>query len=963
MVLDSGPEAVFDNLTRLASTVCGTAIGLISLIDADRQWFKAQTGLPDMRETPRDLAFCAHAILDDALLEVPDARQDARFADNPLVTGAPQFRFYAGAPLVLPGGERVGTLCVIGREEQTLSAQQADILRALARIATDTLQMRRDLIASVLLARSDHEQILAASEAQHRAIVEEQSELISLALPDGTLVYVNPAYARHFGRTPVQLTGHNLFDYVEPSDRGIVRERIAWVLSTGQMLAGENKMHARNGSEVWVAWTNSVQLMPDGSRLLRSVGRDVSARQRAETALRSSQAFLTRTERVAGVGGWELDLRSNSVTWSAETRRIHEVPDSFQPTLDSAIQFYAPEARPVIEAAVRNGMQSGQGWDLELPLITFNGRQIWARAVGEVEFEAGVAVKLVGAFQDISTRKQLEQRAADSERFVREVTDNLPVRIAYVDRELRYHFVNRAHCERFGLAREQIIGRSRNELLGAQLTAALAGKVAAVLAGTPQHFEFDEVVGGRPRRIESRLLPDFAGDGSVKGFFTTGIDITERSQAEQALRVLSTILEVSTDVVVQADLHGQIIYMNPAARRVLGLLAGTPLAGRKVSDLHNAHDNQRLQGEVMAALQQHGVWQGETTLLVAGGHSLPVSHLLIAHHGADGRIERMSAVMRDMSAEVAGRLQAARQTATLRSVTEALPAIVSAVDSALRYRFVNSAFEQWHGLRRDQVLGRSALDLLSPDDVQRSRHWAERALAGEAVQFERHYPARPGQPTLAVSYIPVRLDSGEVDGFVGVALDITPHRQEQVRLQALAERDPLTGLLNRAGFGARLQAALQAGDGPALALLYIDLDHFKPVNDKHGHPMGDQLLKAYAKRLQGLVRPTDAVARLGGDEFAILLLGLREPAAAQTVAAKVLEASHAPFMIGALQLQIGASVGVAIGSDAQGDDAAQELLQRADAQLYRAKQGGRGRQAGEASAWASLDNPGRHNSA
>lgn len=119
-VLDTGPEAEFDALVRAASTICGVPISLISLIDAERQWFKANVGLPGVSETPRDVAFCAHAVLGDEIFEVPDATRDARFADNPLVAGQPAIRFYAGAPIRLTDGSRVGTLCVIDREPRVL---------------------------------------------------------------------------------------------------------------------------------------------------------------------------------------------------------------------------------------------------------------------------------------------------------------------------------------------------------------------------------------------------------------------------------------------------------------------------------------------------------------------------------------------------------------------------------------------------------------------------------------------------------------------------------------------------------------------------------------------------------------------------------------------------------------------------------------------------------------------------
>ena len=115
-VLDSVAEAEFDALVQAASTVCGTPISLVSLVDAERQWFKANVGLPGAWQTPRELAFCAHAVLGTSLFEVPDAREDERFFDNPLVAGDPNIRFYAGVPLRLTGGEQVGTLCVIDRE-------------------------------------------------------------------------------------------------------------------------------------------------------------------------------------------------------------------------------------------------------------------------------------------------------------------------------------------------------------------------------------------------------------------------------------------------------------------------------------------------------------------------------------------------------------------------------------------------------------------------------------------------------------------------------------------------------------------------------------------------------------------------------------------------------------------------------------------------------------------------------
>jgi signal transduction histidine kinase len=146
-VLDSGPEEEFDALIKVASLVCGVPVSLISLIDTERQWFKANIGLPGVTETPRDIAFCAHAILDDGLFEVPDASLDARFADNPLVLSQPDIRFYAGAPIVMADGSRIGTLCVIDRKPRELDDTKREILKNLAIAAAHALEGRRAIRA------------------------------------------------------------------------------------------------------------------------------------------------------------------------------------------------------------------------------------------------------------------------------------------------------------------------------------------------------------------------------------------------------------------------------------------------------------------------------------------------------------------------------------------------------------------------------------------------------------------------------------------------------------------------------------------------------------------------------------------------------------------------------------------------------------------------------------------------
>lgn len=139
-VLDTLPEETFDRLTRLATIILDTPIALVSLIDRDRQWFKSRVGL-DAEQTPRDISFCGHAILGDEMFEVHDASTDSRFADNPLVAGAPNIRFYAGAPLTTPDGHRIGTLCAIDTQPRTLTDAQRAALQDLSRVVVDEMEL------------------------------------------------------------------------------------------------------------------------------------------------------------------------------------------------------------------------------------------------------------------------------------------------------------------------------------------------------------------------------------------------------------------------------------------------------------------------------------------------------------------------------------------------------------------------------------------------------------------------------------------------------------------------------------------------------------------------------------------------------------------------------------------------------------------------------------------------------
>ncbi len=209
------------------------------------------------------------------------------------------------------------------------------------------------------------------------------------------------------------------------------------------------------------------------------------------------------------------------------------------------------------------------------------------------------------------------------------------------------------------------------------------------------------------------------------------------------------------------------------------------------------------------------------------------------------------------------------------------------------------------------------------------------ALAAQkrAHVFER---TRPNGTVLEIRGVPLR-----GGGFVTTYLDVTEQRRAQAQVAHMAHHDPLTNLPNRVLFRDRLQGALaRAKRGEAMALLCLDLDRFKPINDSYGHAVGDALLVAVAERLRATARATDTVARLGGDEFVVIQVGLRDRAEAGVLARRITKVLAEPYDIAGTTLNIGASIGISIAPE-DGEDP-HDLLRKADDALYRCKTEGRG---------------------
>lgn len=196
MVLDSLPEPLFDEITQFASQICGVPIALISLVDENRQWFKANVGLAGASETPRDISFCTHAIQNDVLMEIPNATKDKRFKDNPLVTGDPNIRFYAGMPIKMADGSNIGTLCVIDRKPHALNNEQKAMLTRLANVTAKALAFRADTISEI----DQHSTRL-------NSVIDNSADAIITKTLDGIVTTWNHSAERIFGYAATDIIG------------------------------------------------------------------------------------------------------------------------------------------------------------------------------------------------------------------------------------------------------------------------------------------------------------------------------------------------------------------------------------------------------------------------------------------------------------------------------------------------------------------------------------------------------------------------------------------------------------------------------------------------------------------------------------------------------------------------------------------------------------------------------------
>ena len=692
--------------------------------------------------------------------------------------------------------------------------------------------MQRELRSRTALAQQvlDNQAPLLQAERRLRAITDNLPAVISHFDGEHRCTFINEHFRRIYGVNPASLIGATQREFRGEAVYAQIKDHL------DAALRGEARQFevcfSVQGRERW----SQQNLVPDLDAQGRTVGYcsvsfDITERKQHEAALRKSEFFLGRTGKLAGVGGWELDLVKNQIFWSDETCRIHGVEPGYKPELERAIEFYAPEARPLIDAAVQAAITTGESWDLELALIRADGQRIWVRAVGSAEFTDGQPVRLVGAFQDVSERVAQRIALQHANERVALATDNGGIGIWDWDLDSQAPFWDAWMRRLFGDLENSGTDPTvlwRRGVHPDDLATTEQAMWTAMRGGKPFDTEFRVVwPDGSVHHLRSTARLSRDADGRVLRMTGANWDITEQRRMAAALAEERSLLRVTLasigDAVITTDARGNITWLNPVAERLTGWLAAE----------------------------------------AKGRPLMQVFHIVN---------------------------EATREPA---------PDPVSCC------------------LQRGEVVGLAHQTLLI------SRDGSEYGIEDSAA--------------------PIRNEGGDMLGAVLVFHDVTEQRRLSGEMSYRATHDVMTGLINRAEFEVRLQRVLTKAheDASHHALLYIDLDQFKLVNDACGHAVGDQLLQQMAKLLGEAIRNRDTLARLGGDEFAIILEHCSAEQA-QRVAQKICDRmDDFRFIHEERRFRIGTSIGLVPVDKRWATTVA--IQQAADASCYAAKEAGRNR--------------------
>ncbi len=642
---------------------------------------------------------------------------------------------------------------------------------------------------------------LAASEARFRSFFEQASVGMVITSEDRRFLRINQRFAEITGYLPAELLGQSCVEVTHPEERAQEAETIRQMLA-GELRFGswEKRYLRKDGSPVWCTLTLSLlDVEGESGRQFIGVVEDISSRKQSEDALRQSQNMLRIAGTVAKLGGWLIDLDPIRLRWSEIVREIHEAPPGYEPTLEEAINFYPPEYREQVSAAVDLCAQQGVPFRFEHELITMAGRRIWVLAIGEaVRDKHGRIVQVQGAFQNISERKAAEASLAESLRRFRSMADSFPFIVWTANSDGKVDYANQKMVDYTGVdPAEPPELRWQRFVHPDDIVGCLQAWEASVLSGNSFVREYRILHGetGTYRWFRVQAEPVRDADANIAKWYGTGLDIDETKRIERQASALAKrlhdTLESITDGFFILDRNWTFTFLNTQASVLLSRPAASLLGKNIWEEFPHAL------GSLFQENYERAMLEGRAAHFQAY-YPLPLDrwHDVSAYPGEEG----LAVYFRDITESRASMAQlrllesAVARLNDIVLITEAEPFD----EPGPRIVFVNEAFVQRTGYTREEVIGRSPRILQGPrtqrDELDRIR----RALADwKPVRAELINYTKSGEEFwMELDIVPLADSKGGYTHWVAVARDVTERKRtaEQLRQsQRLEAVGQLTG--------------------------------------------------------------------------------------------------------------------------------------------------------------------------
>ena len=485
---------------------------------------------------------------------------------------------------------------------------------------------------------------LRQSENRYRSLVENTQDLITQVDIRGNITYVNGAARSIFGLEPHECIGRSAFDFVHPDDREMTQKSFFdWLQEGRPTLIFENRQVSNSGAVRLLQWAVTGDRNDAGAITgFSSVGRDISTARQRRNELANSLALLQVTGHIAHVGGWTLDVETQALTWTEETYRIHQLDPNMPIDVSRAISFYAPEARATINSAVTQCIESGQGFEVELPLITALGNQLVVRGQGQAEQIDGKTVRLYGAFQDITLSKQAEEeRARLSQRLLLATSS---ARLGIWDWDVRENTMSwdDRMFELYGVTSETTpnnIDAWLNGLHPDDKDKAVA-ECQAALRGEK---EFDTVFrvchpDGKVKYLKANAVVIRDAEGTAIRMLGINADITENKRAEASQSLLAEITSKAAEgVSLVSAADRRFIYTNSHFSKIFGYNDGE-LIGQPMSVINASEGGvnpEETARRIISALESTGAWNGELLSVKKDGALFWTSASVSTFHHAE----------------------------------------------------------------------------------------------------------------------------------------------------------------------------------------------------------------------------------------------------------------------------------------------------------------------------------------